>query len=368
MFRSDYKGRSRGEVIFTDINLSVPKGKSLGVVGDRGSGAIEIVFAFGAVLGVHAGSVVVGNQDFEGLRSARKRLQDSRRRSAWAARELGFITLHPPRGETLLDSWLSPLHLTNVPVDKAWGQLLFSALGLGQGDLNTPVSGLVPHKQDAAAVAIAFNASPSLAIWPGTDAGFSSSTSRSVIGLAKRAAALRDTTFIYATQDPEIGNLADLSATVADGRLLSMQAAGPRALPFISYVSEDDPAVTRLETDLAAHGVELWRDRHQLKPGLRWRDEIRKAIINGQHFVACFSSASEAKGRSYARAELDLALDELRLRPRERAWFIPVRMDECQVPDIPIGGGEYLSDLHYVDLAGNWADGVSRLAQALKSS
>lgn len=135
---------------------------------------------------------------------------------------------------------------------------------------------------------------------------------------------------------------------------------------FVSYVSEDDGVVSRLASELERAGFSVWRDRSRLEPGDRWRSEIRRAIRGGAAFLACFSPASEARARSYMRAEVDLACEELRLRSYDRTWFIPVLLGDAEVPDLPIGGTETLRDLQRVDLHDDWDLGVQRLATALR--
>ncbi len=137
---------------------------------------------------------------------------------------------------------------------------------------------------------------------------------------------------------------------------------------FVSYVREDAAAVDRLCRDLGRHGVATWKDRDQLKPGVRWKDAIRAAIQDGSAFVACFSSAYQSKPRTYMNEELTIAVEELRLRPRERSWFFPVLLDDIDIPAIPIGPGEILRDLQAVSLGSDWSSGISRLARAIRTS
>ena len=59
--------------------------------------------------------------------------------------------------------------------------------------------------------------------------------------------------------------------------------------------------------------------------------------------------------------ELAIAMDELRLRPTERIWFIPVLLSDCDIPDRQIGGGESLCDIQWVSLHEDWDAGISRL-------
>lgn len=64
--------------------------------------------------------------------------------------------------------------------------------------------------------------------------------------------------------------------------------------------------------------------------------------------------------------ELTLMIEELRQRPIDKSWFIPVRLDDCVIPDRPIGGGEYLHDLQRIDLFPDWDEGVRRIIAALR--
>jgi hypothetical protein len=107
---------------------------------------------------------------------------------------------------------------------------------------------------------------------------------------------------------------------------------GPRKLAghvFISYVRGDADHVDRLQQTLDEAGVNVWRDTADLWPGQDWRAEIRRAITNDALvFIACFSRKSLERERSYQRAELNLAIEQLQLRPPDVPWLIPVRFDE----------------------------------------
>ena len=139
--------------------------------------------------------------------------------------------------------------------------------------------------------------------------------------------------------------------------------AAPHA--FVSYVHEDREVVDKLCSQLREKGVALWLDRDKIHAGERWRVAIRQAIRDGAFFLACFSRASLLKRRSYMNAELMLAIDELRSRPAERIWFIPVLLDSVELPEREIGGGETLSSLHHVLLYENWDAGVEALLRVL---
>src|SRR5215470_11900271 len=130
---------------------------------------------------------------------------------------------------------------------------------------------------------------------------------------------------------------------------------------FISYVGENRATVTRLAEVLRAFDVQVWLDRDLLMPGIRWQAAIRRAIAHGDFFIACFSREYQERARSYMNEELVVAIDELRQRTTKRTWFIPVLLNECEVPDRDIGAGETLHSLQWVTLHENWDDGIGRI-------
>jgi serine/threonine protein kinase len=136
---------------------------------------------------------------------------------------------------------------------------------------------------------------------------------------------------------------------------------------FMSYVREDAPHVDRLQQILESAGVPVWRDTANLWPGEDWRVKIRRAITdNALVFIACFSQASTSRSRSYQNEELTLAIEQLRLRPASDPWLIPVRLDECEIPDREIGAGRTLTSIQHADLFGTRADeGADRLVAAI---
>jgi hypothetical protein len=152
------------------------------------------------------------------------------------------------------------------------------------------------------------------------------------------------------------GRLRPHSADLADGYV------------FISYVFEDSKVVDRLQRSLERAGIIVWRDRSSLGLGDMWKASIRQAIGSGAFFLACFSEASRGRVKSYMNEELILAVEELRVRNRERAWFLPVVLPGGEVPDRPIGGGETLRDFNYINLSPkSWSAGVRRIVQTVKN-
>jgi hypothetical protein len=122
---------------------------------------------------------------------------------------------------------------------------------------------------------------------------------------------------------------------------------------FLSYARADARRVDRLQQALEAAGVPVWRDTDSLWPGEDWRAKIRGAISrDALVFIACFSSHSAARQTSYQNEELLLAIDQLRRRRPDDPWLIPVRFDDCDIPDLELGAGRTLTSIQRADLFG----------------
>jgi tetratricopeptide (TPR) repeat protein len=141
-----------------------------------------------------------------------------------------------------------------------------------------------------------------------------------------------------------------------------------RPAAFISYVREDYESVDKIADALQASGIDAWLDRYKLMAGDRWIDEIRRAIENGDFFIACFSPSYEKRERTYMNVELRLAVDLLRQFPRNRRWFIPIKLGPCTIPEFDIGGGETLDHFHHVDFSKDWDRAIQQLSKDLTAT
>ena len=123
---------------------------------------------------------------------------------------------------------------------------------------------------------------------------------------------------------------------------------------FICHAEEDSGQVAALERIFAANGILVWRSESSLRPGDERETRIRNAIEHQSIvFLACFSTRSTARRTSYQNAELLIAIDELRSRRPDGSWLIPVRLDDCQIPELLIGGGRTLASIQRTDLFGS---------------
>ena len=124
---------------------------------------------------------------------------------------------------------------------------------------------------------------------------------------------------------------------------------------FICYASEDRPAAKLLYESLRSVGCTPWMDVYNILPGQDWRYETKRAIQTSDFVIVCLSKNAVSK-RGFMQKELKYALEILEQMPEGRVFLIPVRLDNCTVPD-------RISDRQWVDLFSE--DGFYKLLLAI---
>lgn len=100
---------------------------------------------------------------------------------------------------------------------------------------------------------------------------------------------------------------------------------------FISYAREDVAAAKGIFTALTESGLRPWLDLECLVPGEDWELSIRTAIRNAKYVVVCLSRKSIEK-RGFFQKEMKTAISTLDEIPEKERYLIPIRLDECDVP------------------------------------
>ena len=148
------------------------------------------------------------------------------------------------------------------------------------------------------------------------------------------------------------------------GLFLPDRENGMRFIPetapriFIAYVEEDCESAMKLADAIGAAGMKVWVDKRRLLPGQDWRRAIERAIEWSDLVVACFSRAAVRK-RGQFQAEVRLALRCSERMPLDDWFVIPVRLEECRLPE-RVRGTEYL------DLFPDFSGGVAKLVRAIE--
>jgi len=142
-----------------------------------------------------------------------------------------------------------------------------------------------------------------------------------------------------------------------DASQVVFEPSGRRQV-FLAHAEEDRAKVRRLFAALQKAGFEPWMDREKLLPGQNWPRAIERAIDLSDFFIGCFSRRSAAK-RGHFQCELEYALNVASRVPSEEIFFVPVRLDECEVPR------HIARKTQYVDLFPDWHHGLSELTKAM---
>jgi hypothetical protein len=133
---------------------------------------------------------------------------------------------------------------------------------------------------------------------------------------------------------------------------------------FLAHASDDKAAVRALHAQLTQAGLQPWLDEMDLVPGLPFDAQIRQAIRDCVVFLACLSQVSVAKS-GYVQKEFRFALDVLATKPPGTLFLIPVKLDDCVIPDLAIPNlGVALRDIHSVNLSKE--DGFAKLVAAIE--
>ena len=149
------------------------------------------------------------------------------------------------------------------------------------------------------------------------------------------------------------GQLVAASALDLGQSAVALAAATERRVAFLSHVHEDTDAVDRLQIELEAEGIVVWRDLERLFPGDNINTVITRAIRDQSFaFVSCFSSARARRDSTIANRELATAVDVLQDHATS-IWFIPVAFDNTPLPDVSLGPIHgHISDILRVNLFG----------------
>lgn len=131
---------------------------------------------------------------------------------------------------------------------------------------------------------------------------------------------------------------------------------------FLAHANEDKPAVLELYNRLHRAGYKPWLDQKDLRAGTLWKIEIPRAIRHSNIFIACLSKRSVQK-RGYVQREFRLALENYAEMPAETIYLIPLKLDNCEIPDIQQFGFSF-RDFQWIDF---WeSNGWQRLINALE--
>lgn len=134
-------------------------------------------------------------------------------------------------------------------------------------------------------------------------------------------------------------------AGVADGDAIRLEATEgiaatvriassyvQRLKVFLCHSSSDKQPVRELFARLQADGFDPWLDEEKLVPGQDWNREIIKAVRASDVVLVCLSHKATNKS-GYVQKEIKFALDVADEQPEDTIFLIPLRFEECEVPE-----------------------------------
>jgi uncharacterized protein (TIGR00288 family) len=139
-------------------------------------------------------------------------------------------------------------------------------------------------------------------------------------------------------------NLADRNMPLlGSGPKVPARSVLPTLRVFLCHSRHDKTRVRELYTFLKQQlGIQPWLDKEDLLPGQDWELEITKAVRSSHSVIVCLSKrAIDSAG--YVHKEIRFALDVADYQPEGAVFLIPVKFEECEVP-------ERLRRYHWVDL------------------
>jgi TolB-like protein len=107
----------------------------------------------------------------------------------------------------------------------------------------------------------------------------------------------------------------------------------PSHAVFLSYASQDTQAAQKICEALRAAGIEVWFDQSELRGGDAWDQSIRKHIKTCALFVPVISKHTHDRDEGYFRLEWKLAVDRSHLISANRAFLLPVVIDDTREND-----------------------------------
>ncbi len=107
----------------------------------------------------------------------------------------------------------------------------------------------------------------------------------------------------------------------------------PSKAVFLSYASQDAGAARRIREGLSSAGIDVWFDQSELRGGDAWDQKIRRQIRECALFVPLISKHTQARAEGYFRLEWHLADQRTHLMGRNRAFLVPVCVDDTREAD-----------------------------------
>ncbi|AFN35733.1 lipoprotein-releasing system ATP-binding protein LolD [Taylorella equigenitalis 14/56] len=213
VFKSYSDGDANLEIL-KNINLQIPKGEMLAIVGASGSGKSTLLHIIGLLDKPSSGQVVIDGLDTKHLTEAQK--------SKVRNEKLGFVyQFHHLLPEfTALDNVAMPLILRRINFEKARSEaeIILKKVGLKSREMHRPGQ-LSGGERQRVALARALVTKPVLVLADEPTGNLDTDTAASMFDLLKEMNNELKTAFAIVTHDQKLASMADRQLRMENGTL-----------------------------------------------------------------------------------------------------------------------------------------------------
>ena len=127
---------------------------------------------------------------------------------------------------------------------------------------------------------------------------------------------------------------------------------------FLCHASTDKETVRDLYQRFIDEGwLDPWLDEKKILAGQNWEIEIQNTVRNSHVVLVCLSQSAITR-EGYIQREISLALDTAEEKPEGTIFIIPVRLENCDIP-------QRLKKYHWVNYFD--ADGYRQIIKSLQT-
>ena len=207
-----YRGQSEEAAALRAVDLEVPAGAFLAVVGPSGSGKSTLLHCAAGLDVPTSGTVHIGDLEISGMKETRRTMVRRER--------IGFVfqayNLVPSL--TVADNITLPLRLAGAAPDREWLGALVTHIGL-DGLLGRRPAELSGGQQQRAALARALVSRPDVVFADEPTGALDLHTAAEVLDLLRRLVDVFGQTVVMVTHDPAAAARAHRTVIMADGRI-----------------------------------------------------------------------------------------------------------------------------------------------------